>query len=150
MNLFEDGFEEPDENFPESKILDAITVFEKATNGLASLSVVELGSIGKITSKMDTTFQFQTLLTSRFLSSYSFDIMTFGYDVTIYPVIIDFQSEIAKEIGVKGTPYKGFIMACRTEEEFLEVIEAIFNTNKFKKTVGGLLKVARAKSEDRK
>ena len=35
MSLFKDGFEEPDVNFPDKVIEEAIKDFEKATHGLA-------------------------------------------------------------------------------------------------------------------
>ncbi len=148
MNIFEDGFEEPKVNFPIDVVQDAIKGFEKATQGLASLIGLELDTMERMGSNLkDNTFQYQIILTSKYLKGYSFQVLQFGYDVTIYPVVICVQSEIGVEIKFKRSVGGIYKISCADEKNLLQVINAAFSTTKFKRTVGGLMKIARVKSE---
>jgi hypothetical protein len=147
MSLFKAGFEEPDVNFPDKVIEEAIKDFEKATHGLATLSIFEIDRIMRISSHLGSTFQFEILLLSQYLQGYSFEVMRFGYDVSIYPVVIILESEIGEELGVRNLPYQDNKLPCPDEENLLNLIDNIVSTSKFKKTVGGLMKIARSKME---
>lgn len=95
---------------------------------------------------MKNTFQYTILLTSRFQNGYSFRVFNFGYDVSIYPVSLDIESEISEEMGIKkeflGYPNLSF----NDEEALMKTITKIFRTDKFAKTVGGLMKIERSKA----
>ncbi|MDA3788992.1 MAG: hypothetical protein PF503_10950 [Desulfobacula sp.] len=145
MSIFKNGFEEPKANFPEQTILNAIKDFDKITQGLATLGIYDLNDFDKITSGLKTTFQFELLLTSKFLDGYSFKIFSFGYDVSLYPVILNIESEISEEMGNNKPSWMKSTVNADNEEFLLKLINEIFTTKKFKQTVGGLMKIARSK-----
>ena len=101
----------------------------------------------RISSHLGSTFQFEILLLSQYLQGYSFEVMRFGYDVSIYPVVIILESEIGEELGVRNLTYQDNKLPCPDEENLLNIIDEIVSTSKFKKTVGGLMKIARSKME---
>ena len=89
------------------------------------------------------------MLTSTYLPGYSFEVFEFGYDISIFPVSIVFEEEITDELGVEEGVDSNFdccyIVECQTEEEFKQKLSEVFATQRFKKVVGGLMKIARSK-----
>ncbi len=148
MSMFKDGFKEPEVNFPDKIVHEEIKDFENATQGLASLSILELDDIERISaSGIDNTFLYRILLTSQYLKGYSFKVIEFGYDVSLYPVNLILQSEIGDELGIKASILRPPKIVCPDEENLVKAINAVFSTDKFRTTVGGLMKIARAKSD---
>lgn len=148
MGIWDNGFEEPSVNFPEKIVLERIESFEKATDGLASMKMEQLDDIEKIGSKLSCNFQYRVLLTSRHISGYSFEIMKFGYDVSIYPAFIIFEDEIGEELRMPKNNRNIRKIKFEDEESFTTLIDAIFKTQHFRKIVGGLMKIARSKRDD--
>lgn len=143
MSIWDSGFEEPSVEFPERIVLDVIEPFENATEGLASLNLVELSDIEKIGATLSgCSFQYKVILTSDLIRGYSFEVMSFGYSVTIYPTTIVFEDQIGEELGIRKTIYRKGKYA--SEEDFRAVINSIFTSNSFRKIVGGLMKISRA------
>ena len=149
MSIFDSGFEEPDFTFPDRIILSLIESFEKATNSLASLNIEELDDNERIgLFNLNTTFQFRVILISHHLKGYSFEVFRFGYDVSIYPAIIILQSDIGEELKIPKKSIYGHRVSCEDQDIFTKAVESIFNSNQFKKTVGGLMKIARERSQN--
>jgi hypothetical protein len=149
MSIFKNGFVEPNVNFPDKILIPIINDFSKITNGLAELTLIELDKIQKISvGGLNNTFQFRVVLTSSFLKGYSFTVFDFGYDVSIYPVFIDFEEVIGEELGIRREVFK-YINSYNNEDEFKTALGGIFNSKVFKETVGGLMKIARSKMEEK-
>lgn len=147
MDLWSEGFQEPSVEFPDRIVDDYIQGFEKATAGLLALALRELEDIERIGKLRLMNFQYRVDLTSRVLRAYSFEVMSFGYDVTMYPVFVLPEEGIAREI-LPGRVVRSSGVKIEDEEGFREMVEAIFKSANFKNTVGGLLKVSRAKGEE--
>lgn len=147
MNIFKDGFVEPEARFPNEMVQEVVDNFENATGGLASLTVLEIDGIGKLgPDSLSNTFVYKVLLTSDYLPGYSFEIFKFGYDVTIYPTVIKLQSDIGKELGIEEVTFIGYPVFCEDENDLLIVMNKVFGSTKFRNTVGGLMKIARSKA----
>ena len=146
MNLFENGFEEPGYDFPNKVLSDATQDFGKATDELVRLNIVPNQMIEQaILGTVKTKFQYRVVVSSSRLKGYSFNVANFGYDVSLYPTYVQMESEIAAELDIDYDVTRGHCIRCNDENQFLEAFAKIFNTDKFKKTVGGLLKIARSK-----
>lgn len=147
-NIFKDGFEEPKANFPDKVMLEIMKSFETATQGLASLSIQEMRGISRLgLGNLGTTFQYKIVLTSKYLKEYSFEVTSFGYDVSIYPVMFHIEEEIASEMGIGEDINGNCKLSSENEEQLVKAVEAVFSTEKFKNTVGGLMKIARSRME---
>ena len=149
MSIF-DEFEEPNETLPDLLIYEQIKDFEVATHGLATINIIELDDRSRLSGikSLYKIFQFRIILTSQYMKGYSFDILDFGYDVDIYPVVADLESAICDELKLTSNDlFRSHKVTSNNEDELIKLITAIFNTNKFKKTVGGLMKLARARGE---
>ncbi|WP_320153153.1 hypothetical protein [uncultured Tolumonas sp.] len=146
-NIFQ--FDEPQVEFPEKTILNLTNGFDTATDGLASLILLQIKNDSRI-GGINSTFQFRLKLISNILINYSFTLLDFGYDVTIYPVTITIDdSEIANELGITETDfYDNYIVTLNSDKELISLLKSIFQTNTFRKTVGGLMKIAREKANN--
>lgn len=147
MNVFENGFIEPENDFPQNIVINMALGFEKATNGLATLSVHELSDNDRLNlNGLDNVFQFKLVLKSQYLPGYSFDVMVFGYDISIYPVTVKFEREIHAELGFSTISFGMPSGTYANEADFTDILNNAFSTSQFKSTVGGLMKIARSKS----
>lgn len=146
MSLWDEGFEEPKENFPNDVVQEITDGFEVATKGRASIIIRPLSDmerLGKPTT-LAKRFMYNALLTSRTIAGYSFEIMTLGYDVSLYPVIMKIEGDIGSEIGIETDFLGNNLTTFNNEEDFKEIVNKIFQTNKFRATVGGLIKIAKS------
>ncbi|TRW91483.1 hypothetical protein [Candidatus Methylobacter oryzae] len=144
MNLFIDGFDEPNVNFPDKFLLETISGFSNATFQLAQLSIIRLDYSQRARSYLNTNFQFQVVLSSDYLKGYSFKVFEFGYDVTIYPVVVNLEETIGEELGLEADFDNCYTQLCNDENDFKETLRSIFASEHFKKTVGGLIKIAKS------
>ena len=145
MGLFSNGFDEPTTTLPDKKIYEAISDFEQATHGLASLSINTREDMERIFSSntLRTTFQFRLVLASQYLKGYTFNIMDFGYNIDLYPVVLRVQPDIGRQIGLSQTLIDACEVRVATESELDRIFAAIVTSDKFKATVGGVMKLAR-------
>ena len=95
---------------------------------------------------MGTRFQFEVVLLSSNLPDYSFTIFEFGYNVSLYPVIISLSHVILVEMQNKAD-FKFTITSIGEETQFRNLLELIFQTSKFKEIVAGLMKISKRREE---
>ena len=139
------NFEESTQELPEVVLEKLIAGFSAATKDLVQLSISPLSDMEHISSKLKSRFQFNVYLTSKQLSDYSFKVFQFGYSVSLYPVSIIISTGIIQEL--KSQQGLSEVTVINDEEELQQTIKLIFNTNKFKEIVGGLMKIARQRRD---
>lgn len=149
MSIFEGGFEEPTERFPDKIFTEVTKDFSIVTEGLAKLVLIEVVGTDRLEASalQSKRFRFKVVLMSALLPGYSFEVLEFGYDISIFPVFLDIEEGIETELEVKSEiddEWKRYYL-CETEEIFEQRLSEIFATQKFKKTVGGVMKIARSK-----
>jgi hypothetical protein len=130
-----------EKEYPENIVNSNIAGFSQATEGLAALSVTELNMVAKISSNLNSAFQFAVNLTSPQLKRYTFEVFRFGYDIELFPVEIICDSEIKNEI-TKGENPKGTRFIAKDEEMLRRLMDMVFKSNRFLNVVRGLLKIA--------
>ena len=151
MSIFEGGFEEPKERFPDKIFTEVTKDFSTATEGLAELGLIELSGVERLVTSalLNKRFRYKAILRSTYLPEYSFEVLEFGYDISLFPVSIDIEDGIRQELGVEegidNDFQSDYLVECGTEALFEQSLKDIFATKKFKKTVGGLMKIARSK-----
>ncbi len=149
MNIFEESFEAITARVPEKIFTDITKDFSTAAQGLAELNLIEVTGTERLSRSnlSDQMFRFKVTLFSPYLQGYSFDVLEFGYNISLFPVFIEVDNQIATELKIPegvSSEFDGcFILKCDTEEEFIEKLHDIFNIDTFKKTVGGVMKIAK-------
>ncbi len=91
-------------------------------------------------------FRYGFLLTSPALGNYRFGLFSIGYDIYMYPVTFDLDSDVADEIlkdihvklGKDGT------FQASNEDEFTEILKRIFSSRKAVQVIRALLSQAKS------
>ena len=142
MTLFQEGFSQSEYTLPEIYIKNVISGFEAATDRLAYLDIIKT-SHGIFSISSLGYFQFSLVLRSNHLKNYSFKLLDMGYDVSIYPVTIRVEEDIASECGYEKDIYTDeSVVMCDDESALVQLLNQIFSTKKFISTVSGLMKIA--------
>lgn len=135
-------FVESSKEYPEEVVKKSIAGFSKAAQDLAELRIQESSSYESISSDLETKFQFRLVLTSPFVKNYRFTIFELGYDVELFPVRAILEISLAAEI-FKKTVSSAYVIKIATEEDLTQLLSSIFETNRFKEVVAGLMKIAK-------
>ena len=87
-------------------------------------------------------FKYAFLLTCPALSHYRFRLFTIGYDIDMYPVYFDLDSDVRDEL-IEKTNGKllapGNVIRASNEEDFTEVLKRIFSSKKTLRVIRALL-----------
>ncbi len=134
-------FNESPREYPERVFENSIAGFEKATNGLAQMSCTALNAVGKMSSHLHNEFQFIVYLGSQYVPSYKLKVMTFGYNIELAPIVVDLEDSIYEEVTQKRKGYQEKLRA-NNEQEFKELLEKVFKSQRFIEVVTGLMKIA--------
>lgn len=137
-------FEELDREYPEAIVERKIQGFDNATEGLASLAVVKLSGARALSSGVNGDFKFDLVLYSNVLKQYKFNILTFGYSVTLSPIYFKVEDSVAGELfGEDPLYFFNDSRKVETAKELDELVSKIFATEAFNLVVRGLIKIAR-------
>lgn len=134
-------------NTADELILKAIEGFTEATNSLVDMTLIEKSDLDKIHSKLNTNFQFELILHSKYVNGYSYSLCEIGYGITVYPSSILIDVDIYDEIN-NSFSFEKKITEIKSEEDLKKILELIFGSSKFKKLVSGLMKIASKQMAD--
>ncbi|MGA7500715.1 MAG: hypothetical protein WBX00_28640 [Isosphaeraceae bacterium] len=91
-------------------------------------------------------FKYGFVLTCPALGNYRFRLFSIGYDIYMYPVCFDLDSDVLEEI-VEDTHVelgKDGIFQASNEEEFIEILKRIFSSRKALQVIRALLSQAKS------
>ena len=91
-------------------------------------------------------FKYEFVLTCPALGNYRFRLFSIGYDIYMYPVCFDLDSDVAREI-IEDThvePGKDGTFQATNEEEFIEILKRIFSSRKAVQVIRALLSQAKS------
>ncbi|MCI0690587.1 hypothetical protein L0337_01120 [candidate division KSB1 bacterium] len=112
------------------------------TNNLVEAKVVdferELGDLYE--------FNYGFYITAPTLNRYSYKLFTISHNIDLYPVIIDVDAELKREIDPENEIYKK--IEANSEDEMLQVLKKIFNSHKTKKIIGSLLTIINSRQKE--
>ncbi|MBF4237871.1 hypothetical protein, partial [Vibrio anguillarum] len=86
MDFFTTSYQEPDTELPEILLNRVINGFSRSTDGIAELSVVEMTNNKYRMNSVGGTFSFSLVLNSPMIPSYSYTVLDFGYNMSLYPI----------------------------------------------------------------
>jgi len=97
----------------------------------------------------DNMFEFEFYLTSTFTPNYRYSVMFMNHKIEYYPLTLQVDIDIAKEIG----KYSGYQIGlsqitAKNEEDFIATLSRIINSAKVKKVINSLYSMI--KSHERK
>jgi len=101
---------------------------------------------------IDDRFEFEFFLTSSYTPNYKYSIMFINHSIEYYPLTIEVDSDIAKEIDINGmgSIYHHNLskLIAEDEAEFISMLSKILNSTKVKKVINSLYSMI--KSHERK
>ena len=105
---------------------------------LEDISILELPSLRKC------PFRYGFLLICPALSHYRFRLFSIGYDIYMYPVYFDLDSDVAEEIlkDIHVELGKDGALQASNEEEFIEILKRVFSSRKAVQVIRALLSQA--------
>ncbi|MBU8730442.1 hypothetical protein KM915_10290 [Cytobacillus oceanisediminis] len=140
-SLWPSSFDEQNSQTPQEILEQQAKFLPKITEDMvvAVLEEVEEDFFDKMIEGLKGDFFYQFLLKSKFLPNYHFRVMTFSHEITIYPIYIRFEDEIKKELALQART-----LVINNEEEFIQLIEKLFNSERMKKVIGAMIKLAKS------
>jgi len=97
----------------------------------------------------DDKFEHEFFLTSQFTPNYKFTVMYITYGIEYYPLTIELDGKISKELSIGGKPsFDKPKMTVNSEEEFTSTLAKIINSAKVKKVINSLYSMI--KSQERR
>ncbi len=138
-NLWPEEFK-PNEVNPPKKILDEQSgLLPKLTGDMVYAKVKEMGGVDAIMRGHNNDFSYSYYLLGKFLKNYSFKVFDFSHSITMYPVDVSIDEEIAKELDA------GIDSRIENEDEFIRFIGAIFKSERIKSIIGSIIQLSGTK-----
>ncbi|MBS1686963.1 MAG: hypothetical protein JSS76_19655 [Bacteroidetes bacterium] len=134
--------------YPEVIVESTFEGFSTATQGLANLYITELEDTLRLTSGLKRDFQFAVYLGSDHLTSYSFQVFSFGYNIQLRPVLLRVESLIFEEIEGHPIVFGDNKIELSDDNDLKAYLERIYATQRFLNVVGGVMKLARKKKDE--
>ncbi|WP_100912853.1 hypothetical protein [Pseudoalteromonas spongiae] len=135
-NLWPEGFKPNDVNPPKKILDDQSKLLPKLTGDMVYAKVKEMSDYDAATLNHQDDFSYQFFLLGKFLRSYKFKVFDFSHSITMYPVDVSVDIEIAEELGIEGDA------RLETEEEFIKLISIVFNSERLKNVIGSIIQIS--------
>jgi hypothetical protein len=99
-------------------------------------------------SVLKSHFQYEVCLRSKYIADYSFEVLSFGYEMDLDKVEIVLDKTILLELdNGKVTDEK---LCIDNGDSFIRFLHSIFNTKKFKNEASGAVKIANENKNSKK
>lgn len=129
------------------KMITPVTILRQQASllGKKTKNIVQ----GEVRSSKDnfTSFNYAFYIVATALDNYRYKLLEISYDLSLYPVDIEVEEEIREkalpnfqnvEVSATLNTMKRFVCA-NSEEEFKEILKAIFNSTKVLRVISVLL-----------
>lgn len=104
------------------------------TNGIVYATCEELAKNMISEQAKDYAFRYSFYIASKNLKEYKFDIFSIYHNMTLYPLLIVVEAEVANDIGIKKKIVNG-------KQEFEELLRAIFASRVIESIIGTLMNI---------
>ena len=132
-------FKESEKEYPEELVSKSIDGFSKATSHLCE---IQISPVADFAGDLYVDFEYRVLLLSNTIKSYKFEVFRFGYNVDLFPVSTILDENIFEEITSRKMKHKQKLSQ-ENEEQFQNLIKAIFESKRFQEVVSGLMKISK-------
>ena len=126
-----------------SKIIPPVTILREQATMLGkktkNLIKAEVKEFDQESSFQRFDFGYVFYIVAPTLYNYRFPLLSIYHNVEPYPLYVHVQEEIFKEISQKFEIMANIHIKVKSEDEFYEVLRAIFNSSKAKRVISILL-----------
>lgn len=137
-NLWPQSFKEPDFEKPKTIFEQQAKLLPTLTGDMVYAKVTELGIIDASIDHINNTFIYGFYLTAKFLPDYSYKVLSFSHDITLYPVKLNINSEIRNEIDIKS-----IVIKVESPQDLESLLEKILKSERISKIIGAIIKMSK-------
>jgi hypothetical protein len=137
------------EKFAENQQITAKSIFEEQAKLLSTVTEgIVFGEVSplegyqvSIALRNDLVFRFD--IVGKFLKNYRFNVLSFSHDITLYPVKVELDETISKELGIiKGKDSTIYLVELNTAD-FVEVfLGRVLHSERLKNVIGSILRLS--------
>jgi len=137
-NLWPGSFKAHDFEAPKSIFEEQARLLPKLTGDLVYAEVSELNPDRSYLEGIRKDFAYGFYLKGKFLENYSYKVLSFGHDITFYPISLYINSEIRKELGI-GQP----LVEVESPTELESVLQRVLVSDRLSKIIGAIMKISK-------
>lgn len=137
-NLWKTSYEEAKTDPPLKFIQEQCSLLPKLTGDMVYADIEEMDSSTKIYDNMSNDFEYDFVLIGKFLGDFSYRIMSFSYDISMYPVRISVNDEIAKSL-----KYESKISKIASQEELEKFIGEVLKSGRVTEVISSIIKLSK-------
>lgn len=140
-NLWPETFEENTRPSAKNLLEEQAKLLSKLTDGIVYAEVSAVGLLDVI-SVPRNEFMFRFDIKGKFLDDYSFRVLLFSHDITLYPVTFSLDEKIAIELGIKKS-IEGYIKSIDAPEDLDNFLSAVLKSERVKSVVGSIIRLSK-------
>jgi hypothetical protein len=147
IDLWPDELTAVDQRTPLTILKEQASLLGDKTQNIVIAELEDVSGTGpwSLTVK-GTPFKYGFLLTCPALGHYRFRLFSIGYDIDMYPVYFDLDSDVTEEL-IEEThlePGTNGALQASNEKEFTEILKRIFSSKKTLRVIRALLTQAQS------
>jgi hypothetical protein len=141
-NLWPESFEENTKPSAKQLLEEQANLLSKLTGGIvfAEVTAIEPPYARSMSILNDFVFRFN--IKGKFLDDYSFNVLTFSHDITLYPVEFRLDEKIGRELDILKSAF-GYTVSIEAPEKLEEFLSRVFNTERVKSVIGSIIRLSK-------
>ena len=137
-NLWPASFKEHDFEPPKSIFEQQAKLLPKLTGDLVYAEISDLGWPYSHHDGIPGDFAYGFYLKGKFLQNYSYKVLSFGHGITFYPVSLNINSEIRKELDIAQP-----VVMVESPGELESVLQRVLVSDRLSKVIGAIMKISK-------
>ena len=135
-NLWPEEFKPNEVNSPKKILDEQSKLLPKLTGDMVFAKVIEMSEYDAAVLNHKDDFSYQFYLLGKFLKNYKFKVFDFSHSITMYPVDVSVDDEIAEELGIEEDA------RLENEEDFIKLIGIVFGSERLKTVIGSIIQIS--------
>lgn len=138
-SLWPESFEENPLEPPKALFEEQARLLPKITGEIVFAELVDEirgGSLG-----IPGEFCYRFNIVGKFIGDYRFRVLSFSHNITLYPVKLNLDSELGKELGIEAKA--NYLMSIQSPDELKILINAVLKSERILKVIGSIIKLSK-------
>ncbi|WP_375067574.1 hypothetical protein AB9L18_14255 [Stenotrophomonas lactitubi] len=140
-SLWPDSFSSLNLISAKSLLEEQASLLPQITSGYVSASVKPVER-HQASAFLFDDFIYKFELHGTFLENYSFTVLTFSHDITLYPIKFSLDEALARELGASPSPLSP--VKIRDQESLISFTSAILRSERVNSVIGSIIRMSRA------
>lgn len=136
-NLWPESFKESDFEPPKFIFDQQAKLLSKLTGDIVYAELRELSYEEKHFDDIQNNFGYAFYLKGKFLANYSFKILSFSHDIKLYPMLLNINSEIKKELNLGSK-----LVEVTSPKELETLLGRILSSDNVSEIIGAIISMS--------